>query len=275
MFKYLLAALLVFVVQTTASALEVKVLPDKIYPGDAFLVKVTGVDEKPLGVYNGAWLNFASCGEDCFEAINVVDLDDPVGDKDLSINTGEVNTEVVFKVLPKDFPSSHLTLPTDKVILSKADEARADRETVMLKKIWKQATDKLWDGNFIMPCNNSCSTVFGVRRLMNGVKKSVHTGLDIRGRTGEPVKASNKGRVIVAQELFYGGNTIVLDHGQGIYTYYMHLSKFDVAVGDMVEKGAVIGEIGATGRATGPHLHFGVKIDETNANPVSLTELPL
>jgi len=255
--------------------MEVNIMPESIYPGDAFVVIVNGAEAEPLGGYDGGWLNFASCGDGCYEAIAAVDLDAPVGDKDLSVNAGKVNTKVNFKVLPKEFPSSELSLQPDKVILSPEDEARTDREALMLREYWKKATDKLWDGKFILPCINSCSTVFGVRRLMNKVKKSVHTGLDIRGKTGEPVSASNRGKVVVAEELFYGGNTLVLDHGQGIYTLYMHLSKFRVNVGDMVEKGDIIGEIGSTGRATGPHLHWGVKVGETNVNPVSLTELPL
>ncbi len=126
-----------------------------------------------------------------------------------------------------------------------------------------------------MPLENEFSTAFGVKRIMNNVKESVHTGVDIRGKSGEPVRASNFGRVVLAGELFYGGNTVVLDHGQAIYSVYMHMSELRVAEGDLARKGEVLGLVGATGRATGPHLHYTVKVGPTSVNPVSITRLPL
>jgi hypothetical protein len=275
MLKSVFAVMLILMLSATAFALEAQVLPESVYPGDAFMVRVRGADAKPLGVYHGGWLNFAPCGEGCYEAIAAIDLGDKPGEKKISINAFEDNKDILLMVLPKEFPVTHLTLQPGKVTLSPEDEARAERETEMLKKLWKTVTAKSWKGEFAMPLDNSFSTAFGVKRIMNNVKTSVHTGLDIRGRTGEPVRATNSGTVVVAQELFYGGNTLVLDHGQGIYSYYMHLSKFMANVGDVVKKGDVVGEVGMTGRATGPHLHFGVKISETNANPLSVTKLPL
>jgi murein DD-endopeptidase MepM/ murein hydrolase activator NlpD len=136
-------------------------------------------------------------------------------------------------------------------------------------------TDRVWDGEFIQPLDNEVSTVFGVKRIMNKKKTSLHRGVDFRGKSGEPVRAFNRGRVVLADELFYGGNTVILDHGQGIYSIYMHLSKFNVKVNDILEKGTVVGRVGSSGRATGPHLHFGVKIRSINTNPLSFLELGL
>jgi murein DD-endopeptidase MepM/ murein hydrolase activator NlpD len=99
--------------------------------------------------------------------------------------------------------------------------------------------------------------------------------MDIRGEEGEDVRASNRGRVIFAGELFFGGNTIIIDHGQGIYTLYMHLSEIHVRSGEMVSKGNIVGLVGSSGRSSGPHLHFGVKVMNTNINPLSLIELDL
>jgi murein DD-endopeptidase MepM/ murein hydrolase activator NlpD len=97
----------------------------------------------------------------------------------------------------------------------------------------------------------------------------------MKGLEGDKVKASNSGRVVIAEELFFGGKTIVLDHGQGIYTIYMHLLRMDVNAGDVVSKGEVIGFVGSSGRATGPHLHFGAKVLNMSVNPVSLWKLHL
>jgi len=110
---------------------------------------------------------------------------------------------------------------------------------------------------------------------MNKTWTSIHRGIDIKGLEGDEVKASNNGRVVLAQELFFGGNTIILDHGQGIHTVYMHLSQLHVDCGDAVSKGDVIGLLGSTGRSTGPHLHFGVKISNISVNPLSVLKLGL
>jgi murein DD-endopeptidase MepM/ murein hydrolase activator NlpD len=133
----------------------------------------------------------------------------------------------------------------------------------------------MWEGKFIAPLENEISTVFGTKRVMNEKWTSVHRGMDIRGKEGEQVRASNSGKVVLSEELFYGGNTLVLDHGQGIFSVYMHLSGFNVKSGDIVSKGDAIGLVGSSGRSTGPHLHFGVKVVGINVNPVSLMKLEL
>jgi murein DD-endopeptidase MepM/ murein hydrolase activator NlpD len=173
------------------------------------------------------------------------------------------------------FPERHLTLPDEKVFLNPEDLKRVQAEAAKLKSLWPVRTDKLWQGDFILPLGNSISTAFGTKRIINKKKNSIHRGIDIRGKKGEDVRATNRARVILAEELFYGGNTIILDHGQGIYSLYMHLSAFNVAVDDIVAKGSVIGFVGSTGRSTGPHLHFGIKVLNVNTNPISLTELEL
>lgn len=273
--RFILALLFVLVLNAMAFAFEVNLYPENVYPGDAFIIRVTDTHRKPIGVYNGKWLNFGDCGVDCYVAIGAVDLEEGDCNHRIAIAVRKEKIELALNVLSKEFPMVELTLQPEKVTLSPEDEERAEMEAEMLRAIWETDTDRLWKDDFMMPLDNAFSTAFGVKRIMNKVKTSVHTGLDIRGKTGEPVRATNRGRVVVAEELFYGGNTLVLDHGQGIYSYYMHLSEFGAEVGDVVEKGDIIGAVGATGRATGPHLHFGIKINETNANPLSVTMLPL
>jgi murein DD-endopeptidase MepM/ murein hydrolase activator NlpD len=168
-----------------------------------------------------------------------------------------------------------LKLPQDKVSLGPEDLARAKKEEEKLKEIWQQITPRLFQGDFMLPLPNPVSAVFGAKRIINDQTVSVHRGIDLRGKQGEQIRAANYGRTVLAEELFFGGNTLVIDHGAGIYTVYMHLDRFAVNRGDLVAKGDIIGFVGSTGRATGPHLHFGVKILSINTNPLSLMKLQI
>lgn len=137
----------------------------------------------------------------------------------------------------------------------------------------------LWSGNFTQPLDSLITETFGVRRVFNGQLLSEHHGVDFRAAPGTSVLASNSGMVVLARELFYEGNCVILDHGQGLSTIYMHFSKFAVHEGDRVERGQKLGESGATGRVTGPHLHVsvlwrGVALDLLSLTTLKPPELP-
>lgn len=273
--RVILTLVLIFMARATSLAVEIEVAPGQISPGDAFMVRATGAELEPVGMFEGRVLSFAGCGDGCFVALGAVNLDAKPGEHTISLSVGGKKQSATLKVTPKEFPVIELTLPPDKVTLSPEDEKRAEEEARMLNELWVKETDRLWRGEFISPLDNELSTGFGVKRIMNKVKTSIHTGVDVRGGMGEHVRAANRGKVVLADNLFFGGNTLVIDHGQGIYTVYMHLSKFSAKVGEIVEKGQTVGEVGATGRATGPHLHYAVKIGPVSANPTSIIKLPL
>jgi murein DD-endopeptidase MepM/ murein hydrolase activator NlpD len=132
-----------------------------------------------------------------------------------------------------------------------------------------------WSGKFVAPIDSSVSEGFGTRRTFNGKLASIHRGLDYHAKPGSPVTAANSGEVVLARELFYEGNCVIIDHGQQFMTLYMHLSKLEVREGDKVEKGQEIGLSGATGRATGPHLHMAVRWQGAYLDPAQLWMLPL
>jgi murein DD-endopeptidase MepM/ murein hydrolase activator NlpD len=132
-----------------------------------------------------------------------------------------------------------------------------------------------WKGSFAAPVNAEISDAFGVERVFNGSVQSTHQGLDFRVPSGTPVAAVNSGRVLLARPLFFEGNCVVIDHGQGLLTLYLHLSKFSVKEGDDVSKGQPIGLSGGTGRATGPHLHLAVRWQGVYLNPQVLLKLRL
>lgn len=253
-----------------------EVVPSEIDPGAAFIVRVKGAAARPTGSAAGMALMFSPCGTGCYEAIGAVDKATAPALEEVAVRVGSSTYAAALRVRQKTFAVQHLSLPDDKVTPSPQDEARANREAALLKTLWaRHATPRLWQGNFLMPLANARSTEFGVERFMNGIKKNYHTGIDIEGSMGETIRAANSGRVALAQDLFYGGMTLVLDHGEGIYTLYMHTSRFLVALGDTVQKGQAIAEVGSTGRSTGPHLHFGVKVRALNTDPVSITALPI
>jgi murein DD-endopeptidase MepM/ murein hydrolase activator NlpD len=135
--------------------------------------------------------------------------------------------------------------------------------------------NRAWNGSFIRPVKAAVSGVFGVERVFNGTVESTHLGLDFRVPAGTPVAAVNRGRIILARALFFEGNCVVIDHGQGLMTLYLHLSKMLVKEGDSVEKGQAIALSGGTGRSTGPHLHLAVRWQDVYLNPAALLSLRL
>ena len=134
-------------------------------------------------------------------------------------------------------------------------------------------SNPLWSGHFLAPAEAETSGVFGSARVYNGVKRSQHLGLDFRASAGTPVHATNSGTVILARPLYFEGNCVMLDHGQGLVTVYMHLSEFKVKEGEKVTAGQLIALSGGTGRSTGPHLHFAVRWRGEYLNPRTLLEL--
>lgn len=260
---------------SVAYALNTVVIPSEIHPGDAFLVKVKDTGTLPEASFKARNLLFSEWGDGCYVAIGAVGLKTRPGTYNIIIKAGKEKSKVSLNVKPAKFPVIRITLPEKKVFLSPEDLERAEQEERLLMSIWQKISEKLWDGSFIYPIENELSTQFGTKRIINKKKISVHGGLDMRGKEGDEIRASNSGNVILAEGLFFGGNTIILDHGHGIYTIYMHLSEFNIKQGDAVSKGDIIGFVGSTGRSSGPHLHFGVKVFDISVNPVTFLKLQL
>ena len=283
--SFLLSSLFIFLMSvficcsqyTPANAFRTEVLPNEIKAGDAFIVKITSetTSHNPIAYISNKRLHFSSCGETCFIAIGAVTTETKPGNYTINIKVGHEKRNLTLVVNPAHFPTLNLTLPEDKVFLSSENLKRVKKEEKLLRSLFQRVTEKLWDGSFILPLENDFSTAFGAKRILNQKRISIHRGLDITGKMGEEVKAANHGRIVFSEELFFGGKTVIIDHGQGIYTIYMHLSKFNVQQNAIIKKGDIIGFVGATGRATGPHLHFGVKVLNTNTNPVSFVKLDL
>lgn len=272
-----LSLVFIFFVCVSAHAFQAEVSPFEISSGEAFTIKVTGakVSKPPIASLNRKQFYFSSCGEGCFIAIGAVGIETKPGVYTIALRAGRKKRNLHLVVKHTTYPTLSLTLPEDKVFLSTENLKRAKREAKKLRSICQIVSDRHWEGRFILPLENDISTVYGAKRIINRKMISVHKGVDIKGQDGMEVKASNSGRVVLAEELFFGGNTIIIDHGNGIYTIYMHLSKFNVKPQDIVSKGDIIGLVGSSGRSSGPHLHFGVKVMNMSINPVSLIKLNL
>jgi hypothetical protein len=260
-----------------AADLRVEISPSKVEQGNAFTLRVSGLEKKTeLSAFlNEMPLRFSDCGTGCSISIGTVDLSVEPGDYAIHLLAGaETRTEQIT-VLPGKFEVIHITVPKKKATPGPREMKRIRKEADLLDSIWGIYSERLWEGQFILPLPNPLSTPFGTQRIFNKTTVSIHRGLDIKGREGEKIHASNHGRVVLTEELFFGGKTVVLDHGIGIFTIYMHLSRFNVRPGDLVLKKDVIGFVGSTGRSTGPHLHFGVKVAGINTSPTSIAALEL
>ena len=209
-----------------------------------------------------------------------VDLEKAPGEYELKVTgqtaSGErISCSVMVAVRKGQYATEKLQVGKQFVEPDAEQIKRANEERQKLRDIFDRVTpERLWDGKFRIPLDGVTSgTNFGKRRILNGVPGSPHGGTDLPAITGTPVHAAQRGKVMLAEELFFAGNAVVVDHGLGIYTFYGHLSEIGVKVGDAVETGAVLGKVGATGRVTGPHLHWGLTVEKARVNPLLIVKL--
>ena len=209
-----------------------------------------------------------------------VDLEKAPGEYELKVTgrtaSGEkIVCSAMVEVKKGQFATEKLQVGKQFVEPNPEQIKRANEELQKLREIFDRVTpERLWDGKFRVPLDGvTTGANFGKRRILNGNPGSPHSGLDLPGATGTPVHAAQRGRVVLAEELFFAGNAVVVDHGLGIYTFYGHLSQIDVKVGDTLEPGTVLGKVGATGRVTGPHLHWGLTVERARVNPLQIVKL--
>lgn len=178
-------------------------------------------------------------------------------------------SEHALQVVWKERPVEHLRLPEKMVSPSGKDLERIAADRALLENTFTGRSDRIWT-TFQAPVKASVSSVFGKRRIMNGKPRAPHSGTDYRSPRGTPVSPISNGRVVLVADLFYTGKTVVVDHGEGLFSLYAHLSKVLVAEGHELLVGDVLGEVGSTGRSTGAHLHLSVKLLGERVDPESL-----
>jgi murein DD-endopeptidase MepM/ murein hydrolase activator NlpD len=253
---------------------EIIIEPATPAPGDLFVVTVKNSRGPLEGKFNGKKIYF-NPSKETLKAIVAVDYFTEPGKYDLEISSNGSDFKQMVEVIKKEYEVQQLTLPRHMVELSAKDEARAERDQRKMEAIWPIETSRSWMGDFINPLKGEIITPFGVRRIINKIPKSPHSGVDVRGHKGDKIIAPNNATVALIDKQFFAGKALVLNHGQGIYTMFFHLSKILVKLGQSVKKGDVIALVGATGRATGPHLHWGVRVQGARVNPLELVHLKL
>jgi murein DD-endopeptidase MepM/ murein hydrolase activator NlpD len=180
-----------------------------------------------------------------------------------------------IRIAARRFVVQRLTLPPAMVDLDPETERRAVDESERLRTLYRMVTpDRLWHGPFVRPVAAlKPGSGFGSRRVINGQPRMPHSGMDFAAPLGTPVVAANDGRVALVGEYFFPGRLVVIDHGLGLYTLYFHLDTVTVTEGERVDRAQPVGRVGATGRATGPHLHFGVQVGSARVDPATLLNL--
>ena len=194
----------------------------------------------------------------------------PFVKQDLVITRHHVDVKVNWV----NFGESRITIADEsKVNLSKKDQARANKEATEIRTALSNSTREITPSfDFVAPVPGIVTSPFGKQRFVNGLPRSAHLALDLRGSVGTPIVAPLKGKVVLIGDYFYTGLTLILDHGHGLFSSYAHMSEIKVKLGDLVEQSNEIGLVGATGRVTGPHLHWTVYFDGNKVNPESLIQ---
>jgi hypothetical protein len=255
--------------------------PLKVVNGSPVLFRLRTQHLKELaGVFLGQKIEFRHSTEcDCWYALAGVSLETKPGVYPLKVSgqrTDDADVQLSFDVPVRaaHYPSSRVNIPPAFVEPPKEAEPLIAAADAAKKQAFATTDpDPLWSGEFLRPTETETSGVFGTSRIVNGKQTSQHKGLDFRAGIGTPVHAANAGTVILARPLYFEGNCVMLDHGQGLVTIYMHLSEFKVKEGEKVAAGQLIALSGGTGRSTGPHLHFAVRWRGEYLNPATLLAL--
>ena len=221
------------------------------------------------GTWLGKKIDFRPDG-DAFSALAGVNLNRAPGHYPLALGDETVDIAVIRRA----YPSSTITVPQKFIEPPKEVQRQIDEEVTIKQSVFESSRpDRLWQGPFVAPTNTSYTSSFGLRRTYNGRILSVHQGLDYSAALGTQVTSANSGRVAIARDMYFEGGFIVIDHGESIFTLYMHLSEFLVKEGASIEKGDHIGRSGSSGRVTGPHLHFAVRWQGAYLEPSTLLKL--
>jgi murein DD-endopeptidase MepM/ murein hydrolase activator NlpD len=267
---YLLAPMFVF--SACAGATKVK-QTYTVSPGEVKWVEFAAPKSKGSFSCSGKEVKYSSKNNKA-EAIVVANYF--LTDKSFScqvLENKKIIAELEFTVQPKEYKAEVLKVDPKKIKLSPKDQKRADAEQVVLNKVYASSSNEiLFSTPFMRPLDGHVTSVYGIKRVYNGMKKGQHLGTDFRAAIGVKIPAANAGKIVFAGDLFYTGWTVIIDHGLDIFTVYGHLSKTLVSAGDFVKRGDIVALSGNTGRSSGPHLHWGVKVQGDYIDGFSLID---
>lgn len=260
-----LAALLVFCLSLNAQAESyITRLLNKPVPGGVAVVDLGPSAQAPSVSYLGKPVLVIK-EQDTWRAIVGIPLSTQPGRQQLTTRSGDRG----FTVVAKKYPEQHITLKNlRQVNPNPADLKRIEGELAVQTHAYRSFSLGT-PSNLLLdkPVNGPLSSKFGVRRFFNGEERNPHAGLDFAVPAGTPIKTPAAGKVILIGNYFFNGNTVFVDHGQGFISMFCHMSKIDVALGQQLARGSVVGKVGSTGRATGPHMHWNVSLNDVRVDP--------
>jgi murein DD-endopeptidase MepM/ murein hydrolase activator NlpD len=250
-----------------------------LVPGEAVLLTFTAA--APLTAVRGTafgqpFTGYPGATPSTWHALVGIDLAVRPGPASVEVvarqaDGAEVAGRLALKVAAKTFATRRLNVAPEFVSPPPAEQARIERERLLLNRVLSAISPRhLWEDGFGRPADGEVISVFGVRSVFNGEARAPHRGVDLRGATGTPVRAPARGVVVLAEPLYFSGSTVILDHGLGVFSMLAHLSRLDVKPGSLVLRGDLVGAIGATGRVTGPHLHWTLRIGAASVDPLSV-----
>jgi murein DD-endopeptidase MepM/ murein hydrolase activator NlpD len=267
--------------ETVAEGYSIQVSPAQVPDGSIVLIDVSfkqPFSGKVSATFEDKTFSFYPIGpkgeSTHFQAAFGVPHNHKLGSAEVTVSVdGMKTTTAGFTVVDGNYKSEVLKVAARKVNPLKRDMVRIKRELGEIGEIYKIETpEKYWDGPFQLPLHSIITDPFGTKRLYNGQLKNYHGGLDFRAAVGTPIFSAGAGKVVLAKDLFYSGNTVIIDHGYGLLTMYFHMSKLGVKKGQMVSAHEQLGLSGKTGRVTGPHLHWQAVIHQVKVNPMGLVE---
>jgi len=245
----------------TDSASGVEIYPDAIHPGDVARIQIPGEHTFTVEIF----------GKRFTDGLVGVDLDVKPATYPLHIKSSDGRMRTAsLHVLPKTFAIRRLKVAPNFVEPPPSEIERIARELKLTEGIFHTSTPRKWNGPFVLPVDGNPTSNFGTRSYFNGQRRSPHPGVDFVAPTGTPIKAANRGVVALAEPLYFTGNTVIVDYGGGLLSLFAHLSEIRAKPGDVVEPDTVVGLLGATGRVTGAHLHWSVRLQGARVDPLSL-----
>ena len=259
-------AVILFLMSFSISA---TILPTQsAVPGGVVIVPLAVItDEKPVVTYNKQRVMVIKQNQQWLAVVGVP-LSVKIGTQRVTVTSAGKVSKTLFEVEDKAYPTQHITIKDKrKVNPTNYDMTRINAEKAKTAAALKHWTEGDVAMNFIWPIKGRVSGLFGRRRVFNGQPKRPHSGMDIAAATGTEIHAPANGIVRDTGNYFFNGNTIFIDHGQGLITIFLHLDKIGVEIGQVVKQGDIIGTVGATGRVTGPHLHLGVSLNNVKVEP--------
>ena len=263
-----------------AAALTLTPTARAMQPGELVIMSVTS--PTPLTVVKARAFNTDIVGfpddPQHWRVLIGIDLDATLGKHTVTVSAmsaaGPIEATYILTVIAKKFATRTLTVDPNFVNPPAAVQPRINADAKEQQAIWAApAPERLWSTPFVRPVPQEANSAFGTRSVFNGQPRGSHTGADFLSPAGQPITAPNAGRVVLAKDLYYSGNTVIIDHGLGVFSFLCHMSKINVAPGDMITPGQIVGLVGATGRVTGAHLHWTLRVSGARVDPLALLAL--